>query len=130
MKKNGFTLVELIGIIIVLAIVSILSFSAITNSIKQAEIRKEEQFKVILINATDIYINTNRDSFPELDSRYSWMCITTQVLIDEDYLDPKIEPPKIGTLLDYQIRVEVSDDYSLNYEVGLEGSLRCGLPDV
>ena len=54
--KKGFTLVELLAIIIVLAIISLVSFSTINNMIKTSEINNDKQLvKTIVDEATVLY---------------------------------------------------------------------------
>ncbi len=58
MNKKGFTLIELISMIIILAVISVLSFSTLTKTMKNAGVKEVDTFKDQLINACGIYVET------------------------------------------------------------------------
>ena len=58
MKKNGFTLTELITIIALLSIVMVVAISKINTSIKESRADQLEEVREKVLNATEVYLNT------------------------------------------------------------------------
>ena len=61
----GFTLAELIGVVIILALIALLAFPPILNSIRKTKAELSDASKEILYNATDLYISKNLNDFPK-----------------------------------------------------------------
>ena len=59
MKKNGFTLVELITVIAFLSIFMVIAIPKINNSIKESRADQLEDVRVTIANATDVFLNTS-----------------------------------------------------------------------
>lgn len=73
MKKNGFTLTELITIIALLSIVMVVAIPKINTSIKESRADQLEEVREMVVNATEVYLNTkcgsnNYDKLIENDS--------------------------------------------------------------
>ena len=54
--KKGFTMVELLAIIIIVGTIGIMSFASLTNTIKKNKVREQEVFETNIINAHDFKI--------------------------------------------------------------------------
>jgi len=59
MKKNGFTLVELITVIAFLSIFMVIAIPKINNSIKESRADQLEEVRQTIANATDVFLNTS-----------------------------------------------------------------------
>lgn len=55
--KKGFTMVELIAIIIILAVISLIAFPTINNMIKKAQITNDKQLVRTIIDEANILYN-------------------------------------------------------------------------
>ena len=97
-----------------------MSFAAVTNSIKKAEVNQDTQFRELLITAADIYISTKRNTdFASFGKTINKTCVAAQTLIDKGYLNPKLEP-RAGVVSDYQVRATIQADLSIEYKVILK----------
>ena len=91
-NRKGFTLVELLGIIVVLGIVVSIGIYAVTTSIRKA---KEKTYQVTLNtikDEADKYLIENKEKlfFVSLDNGYEYQCVTVQNLIDSGYLKDNV----------------------------------------
>jgi len=59
MKKNGFTLIELITVIAFLSIFIVIAIPKINSSIKESRADQLEDVRVTIANATDVFLNTS-----------------------------------------------------------------------
>lgn len=80
MKNKGFTLVELLAVIIIIALTAILIVVKVDKNIKDAKKLEEQQQIELIENAAYIYATTYKNELPYLDS----------ILVDEVSLDTLI----------------------------------------
>jgi len=89
--KRGFTLVELIAVVIILAIISLIGFSYINNIVANKEKELSDTFNKIVFDATDIYISYNQKKYSMIDGNV--YCIKLKELTDMEILtEPLIDP--------------------------------------
>lgn len=89
MKKNGFTLVELIGVMLILGILMLVVFPAIIGSIDKVNNNNNKATKEFIISAAKDYVESNLDDFPKTASNTYCICIKTK-LIDNGLLNEDI----------------------------------------
>lgn len=117
MKNKGFTLVELIAMIIILSVIMLLSFSSLTKAIERSYSQKEDDFKDKLITATTLYVETHLSNYPTLETNGGTVNINLEELIREGYLDKNIYRPWECRYGDEFIKVKKEEDMTLSYEV-------------
>ena len=115
--KKGFTLVELIGVVIILALIALLAFPPILNSIRKTKIELSNASKEILYNAVDLYISENLNDFPKNNGNI--YCVTLNTLISKEYLPTKVYDSVTGKeiSLDSKIEIKVENNgyaYNMN----------------
>lgn len=88
MKKRGFTLVELLGVIVLLAAISLVTMPAILNQINNAQNKIDSSTQSIIINAAKLYVDDNLNDFEKNTTKT--YCLTLINLIKDDYLDEGI----------------------------------------
>lgn len=91
--KKGFTLIEMLGIIAVLAVVLLVTFPVMNKSLKKMTEDKNTNFINNLKISAEAYIELNRKNYPELDSTGSAI-ITIQNLYDAELLKGNYEVDK------------------------------------
>ena len=109
MNKKGFTLVEILAVIVLIVVISLLVFPSILNSIKSSQDEIDEATKLLLINAAKLYVDDNSDNYKEDLHTY---CIPVSNLIDLGYLSDTITTNKKDDIKDQIIKLNNS-----NYEV-------------
>lgn len=126
--KKGFTLIEMLGIIAVLAVVLLVTFPVMNKSLKKMKENTTNNFENNLKISAETYIELNRDNYPELDEGGS-TTITIQDLYDANLLKGQYEgidttnkiiiTKNIDNTLDY-IYVNPNNiiEYTFNYTGG------------
>lgn len=92
MKKNGFTLIEVLAVIIILGIIGLIVMPVVTNSLKES---KEDLYNVQIANikeAAKTWSADNMDKLPTIVD--SGKHVTLRKLQDEGYIDAGIKNPK------------------------------------
>ena len=62
MNRKGFTLVELLAVILILSSISIIAVVSITSSLGRRDVKECEEQKELAINAAKIYFSLNNAS--------------------------------------------------------------------
>lgn len=70
MKKNGFTLAELLGVMIILSIIALITFPIITDSFDKSTDKLSKEQKKSLENIARIWATKNSDELNEENPRY------------------------------------------------------------
>ena len=117
--KKGFTLAELIGVVIILALIALLAFPPILNSIRKTKGELSDASKEILYNATSLYVSENLNDFPK--HKGNTFCVTLNTLVTNEYLPTKVYDATTGEeiSLDSKVEVKVENDsytYNMNNE--------------
>lgn len=99
MKKNGFTLIELIGIIAIISLIGLVTIPQMMSSMTKGNEDKISQFKRDMESAAQSYVenNWNESDFKNKIiigiSNEQKYCIQLSDLIDNDYVDKfEIDP--------------------------------------
>ncbi len=118
MKKKGFTLVELLGVLVVLAIMLIVTVPAITSSLKSADQKKYESFVQNITESAELYVESNLELFPELGNVGGTAVITVGDLVDNGFLKADLVNPKTDQVVDLKegILVTVQEDRTKQYQ--------------
>ena len=117
--KKGFTLVELIGVVIILALIALLAFPPILNSIRKTKTELSYASKEILYNAANLYVSENLNDFPKRNG--NTFCVTLNTLSSKEYLPTKVYDSVTGEEIsqDSLIEIKVENDsytYNMNNE--------------
>ena len=105
MKKNGFTLMELLGVIILLALLMLVVFPNVINSIKSTSDLTEEQVSILIKNAAKLYVTDNLDDYSK-DEEY---CFPITDLIGTGGLDEEIINSSNNITTDYYVEAQYDD---------------------
>ena len=122
MKNNrGFTLVELIAVMTLLAAIILVTVPVIINTIKKNDDKLGENFEKSLKQAAEFYVERNRDIFPEFDNIGGNIEIPTEDLVKAGYLKQDLENPiDNSSVLKYKVIIEVGNDNIFIYRVERE----------
>ena len=83
MNKKGFTLVEVISVLVILGIILIVTFTQLTNFFKNADIKIEESKLLALTSGVEDYFVENNNYVKNEGNNY---CIPLKELIQEGYV--------------------------------------------
>ena len=104
MKKNAFTLVELLAVIAILSIIMLISIPSLINQLNTSKEDALEKSKEIIIGAAKNYVIDNDFILPKH--------ISITELCNSDYLTCPIENPLDNTNLDGYVYVDSNKNYS------------------
>lgn len=85
MNKKGFTMIELLAVIVLLASIALIVTPLVTNSVKKGEETLNKQTKSNIVAAGKNWFNDNKDKIVNNN------CVSVNTLVDNGYLDSSIE---------------------------------------
>ena len=110
--KNGFTLVELIVTIVIMALIGIVISTNMVGLFSDEEDKEYEKFVQKIEEAACMYVETaslNEDSFNRIDCKKNGCTITTNQLINKGYISDDLKDPSNDTLVagnsNYSVKV-------------------------
>ena len=106
--KKGFTLIEMIAVIGIIAIMSIMVMPLIMNQIAEKKEKISDTTNDLIFTAVDLYLNDNISNFPkQVGSKY---CVKLETLVSKGYLKSPLKDVKTGKQLDTSrfIKIEVN----------------------
>ncbi len=93
--KKGFTLVELLAVIIILAAIMLIVIPLITNNVKKSTDVVDNQSKDTIILSSRNWGSDHKNLLPEENKQ---ICINITALMDAGYLDNPEEKYKNGSV--------------------------------
>lgn len=115
MKKQGFTLMELLGVIVILGILALVTFPNITSHLTQAKKEIKEGTKTLIIDAARDYYEDNKNNYNEIEGMT--YCIDIETLIDNNYLNKKIKDENLNDI-DQSKKVKlINHNTSFEYKI-------------
>ena len=98
MKNKGFTLVELLAVIVILGIIMVIASSSVSKAVEQSRIRTRFIAAKEIIEIAAAYIETESDSTSGITS-YTYdgnveFCVNVQKLVEKEYLESDVTNPK------------------------------------
>lgn len=116
MNNKGFTLIEVVAIVIVLVAIFLVSFPSLLGVSKAEEENKYNSMVSNLCTAGKTYIYSNLEQFPSISIEGSEIEVKINLLIEYGNVDKNLKNPKTGRSVKYD---------TLNYIVLSDLSLDC-----
>ena len=116
MKKNAFTLVELLAVIVILGLIAAIAVPSVIDTINDS---KEKSYQTTIESvkaATESYMNMSFDNYKAQFVSPGYVNITISELIEEGFLSNDIKNPITGNVLSGSIRVTKISENRYNYE--------------
>lgn len=105
MKKNGFTLVELLGVIVIVALISLLVVPKITERFSSKQREASEAAKEVLYAATREYITSNQSQF---STGAAYFCVSIKELINNGNLINPVIDVENGSKISNSTKIDVT----------------------
>lgn len=117
-NRYGFTLIEMMAIISLLAVLTLVTAPTIIRLYKSDSKKEYDEYIETLELATESYIKSNIDKYPQLKTAGGSVNITIKTLRDEGYVKKNLINPKTknNTLDTDGFKVTANSDMSLKYE--------------
>ena len=116
MNKKGFTLIEIIGIVVILSVIFIVAVPSLTKTLKKNEQNKYNDYIENLNIAAENYVV---DKLQAGETFNDYMEFTIGDLIDAGYIKEIITNPETNETItrDYKIKVTREVDDTFKYEI-------------
>ena len=115
MNKKGFTLVELLGVVLIIALLTILVFPNITGTVKESKQKTDDVTLKLIYGASELYIKNHPDLFPIGEgNKY---IISLEDLVDDMLLVSPITFSNDSHDLTHSMSVQVTYDGNYSYEL-------------
>ena len=88
MNKKGFTLVELISVIVILGILALIVFPSVLSTINKGKSSTKDSNKKLIIAGAKNYVTDNQNSFKSIDGKT--YCISMGTLYNNGYINTVI----------------------------------------
>lgn len=89
MKQNGFTLIELIGVVAIIALVMVITIPQVMSTMTKSSTKKSETFESDLELAAESYVQNNWNTFKdEFDKKQKSgiYCLSLETLMQKGYI--------------------------------------------
>ena len=111
LNNKGFTLVELLAVLVILVAIMSIAIPSISSSLERSKGKQEESKHKILESAAELYVTDHRNSITK-----SSCVITLETLLNENYIDEDAATDSDGTDL-------VLDQTCVEYKKSDEGQI-------
>ena len=105
-KEKAFTLIELLGVLVVLGLIVLIAFPNIVSLIEKTDDKEYERLKKDVELATEVYVNQNKDNFNLTDVN-DFVFIELWELTEGGYFDKKTINPRTKEKIDLNSTVLV-----------------------
>ncbi|MDD4547715.1 MAG: type II secretion system protein [Bacilli bacterium] len=123
MKKYGFTLTELLGVIVLIGILLVLAFPPIVNHIKRSTEDIDKATRELIYNSTDFYLEKNQQNYPLNNG--SVFCISLKTLVDNGELSKDLTNVNNGKKIDLNKVVKVNYETNTNVDYNIVKENEC-----
>ena len=127
MKNKGFTLVELLAVIIVLGIISLIAFPPIINQMRKMRDSVSAATLKVIQSAAEKHMSNNLNKYPQVEDRS--YCITLQELVNGGVLEEPLYDAQTGLKVSLEKELLVDIGSSLNKTFSLFDVGQCGYID-
>lgn len=107
-KKNGFTLIELIGIIVILGVLVAIGVPSLLKTLNNNKNKEYETFEKNLFLATESYIQNHQDSFDSLAEANGSAIVSIDALINSGLIKRSMINPKTGEKINLEDFIKVT----------------------
>lgn len=124
MKKSGFTLVELLGVITLLAILSIVIFPSVLEMVEKNQAKIDQGKLELIYSAADTYMSKNRDHYP--NNVGNVYCISVKTLANENLLPFEVDDELLyadsDKTIENVVRIAIGDKSKNAYSMPKDGT--------
>ncbi len=116
-KRQGFTLMEILGAIIIMGLLLLLTFPSIIGRIKKATIDIDKATKELILSSSIIYLEKNKNDFPL--TKGDVYCLSLETLINSGELMDNLINVKTGEKIDSTnvIKITIKNGANIDYKI-------------
>ena len=118
-NRKGFTLIELVSVVALIAIAGVVIVISITSQVKKQVEKSYNLYKETILTSAELYVEQHRNSYPELEDINDSIYITVEDIIGANLLNKDLKNPKTNDIIDKNMRIKVTigEDNILIYEI-------------
>ncbi len=127
MKQNGFTLIELIGVVAIIALVMVVAIPQVMSTLNRSSVKGAEAFENDLELAAESYVENNWQTFKieyqqyqSAHGNHNQYCIPLSKLMQNGYIKNTDIDPSTNEAIDinnkYILLQNISDDTGKYYK--------------
>lgn len=120
MEKNnkGFTLIEVIAVLILMTLVLMIAFPKVINSYNRQKVAQWESVITLIEEGTKNYVTEFRTELPEIEMEGSSTTISLYTLVENGMLKWPLIDPRDNTELSLEalVLITLTEDRELIYE--------------
>lgn len=110
MNKKGFTLIELMAIIIILGIISLIVVPTVNDTLKKQKVRLYEKQVDTIEKAAESWSSVNTNELPEIGEN---ICVELDLLVSSGFLgNSDIKDPRSNELMDGCVNITYDSSYN------------------
>lgn len=113
MRKRGFTLVEMLAVVIILGLLIIVAIPQIQNQLLTKKDAVNEATLALIYEAADSFVESRPSQFQKMyisESEHASYCITLKDLVDAGKLEAPIKDYSTGNEMDLNTFVEINSN--------------------
>lgn len=115
-SKKGFTLVELLGIVAIIAAILAFVVPSVIGMLKRDDEKEYQRFLTDISLATESYIQININEYPNLAITGGTYTITMQQLIENGYIKSNMVNPKTDRKISSSDTIQVTRQADGSYD--------------
>ena len=121
MNRKGFTLVELLGVIITIAILSTVAVISVNYVVQNGKKGVYQNLENTLKGAVENYLIDNSSKVPNIGGNKN---ITYEYLLENNYID-EFDDPNGGNCSSSYVNISRSNDNGVNYDLIYKSCVIC-----
>lgn len=107
MSKKGYTLIELLAVLSIMAVILLIAVPSVTKQLSGIEDNNYNQFKQNVYLAAESYINANPDEYTNLKETNGEACINVEYLVRDGWIKSSMNNPKTNEKISISSSVKV-----------------------
>ncbi len=121
--KRGFTLVEMLAVVVILGLVLIIAIPQIQNEVANKKTAVHETTLRMIYDAAELYVTADSHTYKkEVGNTY---CIHLQDLVDKELLEEPITNFQDGSALDLSLGIKVVVNEYKEFTYSLQTTSSC-----
>lgn len=121
MKQNGFTLIELIAVVVIIALVMVVTIPQVMSTMTKSNVKKAESFENDLEIAAQSYVENNWNDFKKefiQNNKSDYYCLSLGTLLQNGYIKNTDIDPSTNEVID------INNKYILLQNINSNGTYK------